>query len=274
MIGAWASGAMYDYVDLQLSGLLSQFASEKAKSRNYYHDYCKTTAIIQVHFTQHSRAKRSQRMGRPTIIDVARCMPNGTALPKSFWGKIAVIAAFLLNRPLLFGGDTRSHKVFRKHVNLTLLWAIRTRPKGGREAHLALYLRLTRSPHHLQSQKKLRAHWLLRRFIRRRQPGECEVYIREHIFPLWGVIHFSARIFCNNNGVLLLAGQTNHRSWSKHLAIRFLGVRDWIINDKLVIDRTSTKDQLSDIFFLRSYFWMNRRKSRSSRLSIFSFIFQ
>ena len=36
-------------------------------------------------------------------------------------------------------------------------------------------------------------------------------------------------------------------SRSKHLAIRFMGLRDWIIDKKLVIDHVSTKGQLSDI---------------------------
>ena len=38
-----------------------------------------------------------------------------------------------------------------------------------------------------------------------------------------------------------------YSSRSKHLAIRFMGLRDWIIDEKLVIDPISTKGQLSDI---------------------------
>ncbi|CAM9934493.1 unnamed protein product, partial [Sphacelaria rigidula] len=57
----------------------------------------------------------------------------------------------------------------------------------------------------------------------------------------------SARIFCDNKGALLLAGQGSYSCRSKYLAIRFAGLRDWITDDKIVIDHVSTKDQLSDI---------------------------
>ena len=39
----------------------------------------------------------------------------------------------------------------------------------------------------------------------------------------------------------------SYSSRSKHLAIRFMGLRDWIIDEKLVIDLVSTEGQLSDI---------------------------
>ncbi|CAM9120594.1 unnamed protein product, partial [Sphacelaria rigidula] len=57
----------------------------------------------------------------------------------------------------------------------------------------------------------------------------------------------SARIFCDNKGALLFAGQGSYSSRSKHLAIRFPGLRDWITDDKIIIDHVSTKGQLSDI---------------------------
>ncbi|CAM9900949.1 unnamed protein product, partial [Sphacelaria rigidula] len=57
----------------------------------------------------------------------------------------------------------------------------------------------------------------------------------------------SARIFCDNKGALLLAGQGSYSSRRKHLAIRFAGLRDWITDDKIIIDHVSTKGQLSDI---------------------------
>ncbi|CAM9859694.1 unnamed protein product, partial [Sphacelaria rigidula] len=57
----------------------------------------------------------------------------------------------------------------------------------------------------------------------------------------------SARIFCDNKGAPLLAGQGSYSSRSKHLAIRFAGLRDWITDDKIIIDHVSTKGQLSDI---------------------------
>ena len=40
---------------------------------------------------------------------------------------------------------------------------------------------------------------------------------------------------------------TSYSSRNKHLAIRFMGLREWIIDEKLVIDHVSTKSQLSDI---------------------------
>ena len=55
-----------------------------------------------------------------------------------------------------------------------------------------------------------------------------------------GIIHSSARIFCDDKRALLLAAQGSYSSRSKHLAIRFMGLRDWIVDEKLVIDHVST----------------------------------
>ena len=66
---------------------------------DYYHDYCKTTAI-------------SERDGC-TIMGVARCIPNEAALSKSLWGKIVATVVLLLNRPSskAIGGDTSSYRM-------------------------------------------------------------------------------------------------------------------------------------------------------------------
>ena len=55
-----------------------------------------------------------------------------------------------------------------------------------------------------------------------------------------GGLHSSARIFCDDKRALLLAAQGSYSSRSKHLAIRFMGLRDWIVDEKLVIDHVST----------------------------------
>ena len=150
--------------------------------------------------------------------------------------------------------DHRRQHAAQQNVRQTrrpalFLWTTGTRPHGNRQAHLAPTSRHTRSLHYLciQSKQKLRVHWLQRRFIQHRQPGEDEVYIREHTLPHWGVIHSGARIFCDDKRNLLLAGQGSYSSRSKHLAIRFMGLGGWIIDDKLVIDHVSTKGQLGDI---------------------------
>ena len=57
---------------------------------------------------------------------------------------------------------------------------------------------------------------------------------------------WSAHI-CDNKGALLLAGQESYSSQSKRLATMFMELRDWIIDEKLVIDHVSTKDQVSNI---------------------------
>ena len=49
----------------------------------------------------------------------------------------------------------------------------------------------------------------------------------------------------------------SYSSRSKHLAIRFMDLRDWIIDDKLVIDHVFTYSQLGDIltkFLVRPIF--------------------
>lgn len=58
----------------------------------------------------------------------------------------------------------------------------------------------------------------------------------------------SVHIFCDNKGAVLLAGQGSYTSRSKHLMIRFAGLRDWISEERMIIDHVSTKGQLRDIF--------------------------
>ena len=69
-----------------------------------------------------------------------------------------------------------------------------------------------------------------------------------------GGIHSSACIFCDSKMTLLLPGKGSYSSRSKHLAIRFMLFRDWIVDEKLVIDHVSIKDQLSVVYLLRNYF--------------------
>ena len=76
----------------------------------------------------------------------------------------------------------------------------------------------------------------------------------EHALSLWRVTHSSARIFRDNKKVLLLAGQGSYSSRSRHLAIRFMGLRNWIVDEKIGIVHVSIKDQLSVTYRLRSYF--------------------
>ncbi|CAN0397043.1 unnamed protein product, partial [Ascophyllum nodosum] len=57
----------------------------------------------------------------------------------------------------------------------------------------------------------------------------------------------SAHIFCDNKGASLLVRQGSYSSRSKHLTVRFMGLRFWIIDEKLVIGHVSTKGQLNDI---------------------------
>ena len=47
---------------------------------------------------------------------------------------------------------------------------------------------------------------------------------------------------------LVLVRQESYSGRIKHLAIKFIGLRDWIIDEKLVIDHVPTKDKLNDIF--------------------------
>ena len=120
---------------------------------DYYRNYYKTTAIIQQFISPNTlqRTALSERDGR-TIMDVARCMLNGAALPKSLRGEMAATVLFLLNRPpnKTIGGDTSYSRMFGKHVDLFFLWTIGTRPHGDRQAHSAPTSRHTQSPHHLQ----------------------------------------------------------------------------------------------------------------------------
>ena len=65
-------------------------------------------------------------------------------------------------------------------------------------------------------------------------------------------MHSSACIFCDNKSSLLLAGQGSYSSRSEHFAIRFMGLRNWIV-DEIDVVHVSIKDQLSVIYLLRSY---------------------
>ena len=227
---------------------------------DYYRDYCKTMAIIQQLSSPNTPKHNglSERNAR-TIMDVVRCMLNRAALSKARRGEMAATIVFLLNRPpsKTIGGDTSYHRKFGKHVDLFFL-IIGTGPHRDRQAHLAPTSRPTRSPHHLMSKQQLQAHWLQRRFIQHRQPGEGEVYIKEHALSLFGIIHSNARIFCDNKRALLLARQGSYSSRSRHLAIRFMGLRNRIVDEKIDIVHVSIMDQLSVTYRLWSSFWMNR----------------
>ena len=65
----------------------------------------------------------------------------------------------------------------------------------------------------------------------------------EYALFLWGINRFSARIVCDNKSALLLEGQESYSSRSKHLAMRCLGLRDFII------DHVSTKGQAAHLLF-------------------------
>ena len=60
--------------------------------------------------------------------------------------------------------------------------------------------------------------------------------------------------FFLNKRALLLAGKGSYSNRSKHLSIRFMGLRNLIGDEKIVIVHISIKDQLSVIYLLRSYF--------------------
>ena len=49
-------------------------------------------------------------------------------------------------------------------------------------------------------------------------------------------------------------GQDSYSSQSKHLTSRFLETRDWIMDEKLVINHVSIIDQLSGMYLWSSYF--------------------
>ena len=67
---------------------------------------------------------------------------------------------------------------------------------------------------------------------------------------------------------LLLAVQGSYSSRSKYFEIKFMGLRDWIVDEKLVIDHVSIKDQLSGLYIFRELFLYTPAK-----ISIFSAFF-
>ena len=108
---------------------------------DYYRNNSKNTVIIQQFSSPNTPGQIgfSKRDGR-TIMDVARCMLNGAALPKSLWGKIAATTAFLPDRPpsKTIGGDTSYYRMFGKHADLFFRRTFETRLHGGCQAHLGL----------------------------------------------------------------------------------------------------------------------------------------
>ena len=67
---------------------------------DYYRDYCKTTVIIQQFSLPNTPEKNANsERDEHAIMDVARCMLNGAALPKSLWGKMAAPTVFPPNCP-------------------------------------------------------------------------------------------------------------------------------------------------------------------------------
>ena len=105
----------------------------------YYREYCKTTAIIQQFSSPNTPEQNglSERDGR-TIMDIARCLLNGAALPKFLWGEMTATAVFLLNRlpNKTIGGDTPYCRMFGKHADLSFLRAIGSRACVHNDGHL------------------------------------------------------------------------------------------------------------------------------------------
>ena len=96
---------------------------------DFYRDYYKTTVIIQ-QFSQPNTPEQnsfyfSERNGR-RIMDAARCMLNGAALPYLFWEGIVVTALFLLNRLPNYSirGDAPYCGVFDNHADLSFMLTI------------------------------------------------------------------------------------------------------------------------------------------------------
>ena len=106
---------------------------------DYYRDYSKSTAIIQQFSSPNSPEQNgpSERDGR-TIMDVARCLLNGVALPKSLWGEMGATAVFLPNRlpNKAIGGDTPYYRMFGKHADLCFLRTIGARDFVHNEGNL------------------------------------------------------------------------------------------------------------------------------------------
>ena len=171
-----------------------------------------------------------------------------------------------------------------KRLNLSFLWTIGTRRHGVRQAHRALRFashpvytsttvatnlqahRLPATLHTAPGTRRRRSlyqavcSFSLRESSTSAQPTtEAELVaisfcVKQGIYLCgtlreleWRIFH-SDRIFCDNKETLLVARWVNYCSRSKRLATRFLGLRVWIIDKMLVIDRVSTKSQLSNIF--------------------------
>ena len=136
------------------------------------------------------------------------------------------------------------YRMFDRHVNLSFKHTIETRPHGDRQAHHVLTSRHTRSPHHLQRQQQLRAQGFCNASYGTGNPEKGR-FTSGSIHFISGDASTSVLTFsATATGALLLfiVGQGSYSSRSKHLTVRFLGLQDWIMDEKLVIDHVSTKD--------------------------------
>ena len=60
--------------------------------------------------------------------------------------------------------------------------------------------------------------------------------------------HFRTfKISSDNRGALHLAADGNYSNRSKHIAIRYAALRDWITEKMIIIDVVSSKDRISDV---------------------------
>ena len=50
----------------------------------------------------------------------------------------------------------------------------------------------------------------------------------------------------DNRGALHLASNSNYSNRSKHIAVRFAALRDWIKDELLIVDHVSSSNQQSD----------------------------
>ena len=155
-------------------------------------------------------------------------MLNEAALPKFLRWEIAANVVFLLNRPpsKTIDGDTSYNRMSGKHADIFFLWPIGTRPHGVRQAHLALNSRHIRSRHDLHNRNSNFEPVSFSDASCSTGNSEKATSKSGSMHFLSGVIHSSARIFCDSKRPLLLAGQGSYSSRSKHLAIRFMGLRN------------------------------------------------
>ena len=166
------------------------------------------------------------------------------------------------------GGDTSYFKIFRKHVGLSFPSIVGSRlladlPLISRQHPFSTPSTTATSTSSSSASAALHVALATRRGQDQFQEP-CTFSLGSHPLQRPHLLRQP-----QTNRVLLLPGQGSYISRSKHFAIKFLGLRDWIMDEKEVHHRPRLNSELAERHLLLEELFLDEPTKISSVLSFF-----